>query len=137
MHEEKVDKQLFELWGILNFWRRIFRSQNPRSKDTPESNQKEGTNTQNYMLRLVVTWQEICNRYTVTVRNKFHSLQELRETHTSNDKYENFVSVHMEEAAEWIIVKPRVKRIVTWEFLGKRGKPENSTLTNEKWPKKC
>ena len=33
--------------------------------------------------------------YMVTVRNKFDTLQEISETYTPNDEYENFVSAHM------------------------------------------
>ena len=40
----------------------------------------------------------------VTVRN---SLQEISETHTPNDEYENFITTHMEAAAECILTKPR------------------------------
>ena len=42
----------------------------------------------------------------VTVRNKFDTLQEIFETH---DEYKNFVTTHMEAAAECIQAKPRTK----------------------------
>ena len=35
-----------------------------------------------------------------TVRNKFDSLQETSETHTSNDEYENFVTSYLGVAVE-------------------------------------
>ena len=53
------------------------------------------------------------DKYTLTLRNKFDALQERSETHTPNDKYENFVNVHLEAAAECIPTKPRVP----WETL--------------------
>ena len=54
------------------------------------------------------------NRYTVTVRKKFNTLQEIVETHTPNDKYENGVVAHIEEeeeeaVKECIPTKPRAK----------------------------
>ena len=41
----------------------------------------------------------------LTLRNKFDTLQEISETLTLNDKYENFVNVHIEVAAECIPTK--------------------------------
>ena len=45
----------------------------------------------------------------VTVRNKFNTLQETFESHTSNNKYENFVAGHMKTATECIPNKPKPK----------------------------
>ena len=42
----------------------------------------------------------ICNKYMVTIRNKFDPLQETSERHTPNDKYENFVSAYLKATAE-------------------------------------
>ena len=60
----------------------------------------------------------------VTVRNKFDILQETSETHTPNNKYENFITNHMQAAAvaECIWTKPRAKCRVTWESLVVRKK---------------
>ena len=45
----------------------------------------------------------------VTVRKKFNSLQETSERYTLNDKYENFVTTFIEEAAKCMLTKPRAK----------------------------
>ena len=39
------------------------------------------------------------DKYTLTLRNEFDTLQEISETPTPNDEYENFVNVHREVAA--------------------------------------
>ena len=61
-------------------------------------------------------------------RNKFDALQEIYETPTPNDKYENFVNTHIEAAAECIPTKLRAKYRVPWETLAVRQKTrhENS-----------
>ena len=41
----------------------------------------------------------------ITLRIKFDPLQEISETLTPNDKYENFVNAFMEAAAEFIPTK--------------------------------
>ena len=46
----------------------------------------------------------------ITLRNKFDALQEISETLTPNDKYENFVNAHMEAVAECILTKLRTKQ---------------------------
>ena len=45
----------------------------------------------------------------VTVRIKFDTLQETSERYTSNDKYENFVTTHIEATTKCIPTKPRAK----------------------------
>ena len=45
----------------------------------------------------------------LTLRNKFDALQEISETLTLNDEYENFVNAHIEAAAECIPTKQRAK----------------------------
>ena len=53
------------------------------------------------------------DKYTLTLRNKFNALQEIPETPTANDEYENFVNTHLEAAAECIPTKPsRAPRVV-------------------------
>ena len=39
---------------------------------------------------------DISNQYTITVRNKFDSLQEISEWHTPNDKHKNFLTTQIE-----------------------------------------
>ena len=46
--------------------------------------------------------RDISNKYMITLRNKFDALQEISETLTPNDEYENFINAHMEAAAECI-----------------------------------
>ena len=50
----------------------------------------------------------------VTVGNKFDAPQETRERHFPDNEYKNFVTAHMEEAAEYIPTKPRAKFWVLW-----------------------
>ena len=55
-------------------------------------------------------WSLLDNRniydiYTITLRNKFDALQEISETPTPKDEYENFINAHMESAAECIPTK--------------------------------
>ena len=45
---------------------------------------------------------DISDKYTLTQRNKFDTLQDISETLTPNDEYENFVNAHIEAAAECI-----------------------------------
>ena len=71
------------------------------------------------------TNSDIRNHYMVTVRNKFDTLQETSEKHTPNDEYENFVTTHMEAAAECIPAKPRAKCRVLWEAIAIRKKQDN------------
>ena len=52
--------------------------------------------------------KNICNHYSLTVRNKFDTPQERFERCTPNDKYENFVTAHL-EASECIPTKPKDK----------------------------
>ena len=64
----------------------------------------------------------IRDKYTLTLRNKFDALQEISETPTSNDEYENFVNAHLEAAAECITTEQRAKSRVPWETLAVRKK---------------
>ena len=62
-----------------------------------------------YTERASVTNRDISNKYTVTIRNKFNTLQEITESHTTNDEYENFLTAHIEVVAECILIKPKPK----------------------------
>ena len=78
-------------------------------------------------------YRDINNKYMITLRNKFDALQDLSEILTPNDKYENFINVHMEAAAECIPTKHRVP----WETLAVRKKWDNkktSSLCNKRNP---
>ena len=73
----------------------------------------------------------------VTVRNIFDTLQKISETHTPNDKYENFITAHTGAAAECILIKPRARCRVPWESLVVRKKWENmkiASLLNKRNP---
>ena len=59
---------------------------------------------------------------TLTLRNKFDALQEISETPTPNDEYENFVNAHLKAAAKCIPTKQRAKPRVLWETLAVRKK---------------
>ena len=58
----------------------------------------------------------------LALRNNFDILQEISETPTPNDEYENFVNAYLESAAEYIPTKQRAKRRVPWETLVGRKK---------------
>ena len=81
--------------------------------------------------------RDICDKYQITQRNQVDVLQEISETHTPNDKYKNFVSAHMEAAAECIPTKLRAKHRVPWEILTVKKKCDNVktvTLCNKRDP---
>ena len=65
---------------------------------------------------------DISYKCTITLRNKFDALQEISETLTLNDEYENFVNTHMEAAAECIPTKQRAKHRIPWKTLAVRKK---------------
>ena len=54
--------------------------------------------------------RDMSDRYTITLRNKFNALQEISETLTLNEEYENFVNAHFEAAVECIPTKLRAKQ---------------------------
>ena len=56
-----------------------------------------------------------CNHYSITVRDKFDTLEETSERLTPNDEYENFVTAHLEAATKCIPIKPRAKSRVPKE----------------------
>ena len=66
--------------------------------------------------------RDIRDKYTLTLRNKFDALEEISETPTLNDEYENFVNAHLEATAECIRTKQRAKSRVPWETLVVRKK---------------
>ena len=63
-------------------------------------------------------WSSLTNNdirnHMVTVKNKFDTLQETSERPTPNNKYENFVTIHIKAAAKCIPAKPRAKYKVPW-----------------------
>ena len=74
----------------------------------------------------------------------FEILQKTSERHTTNDKYENFVTTHIEAAAECITTKPRAKSRIHWESKVDREKRDNmkkasllNKILNKKKTNKC
>ena len=61
--------------------------------------------------------RNISNKYIVTVRNKFHTHQEISERHIPNDEYEKFVTVPMKTSAECIPTEPKGKCRIPWKSL--------------------
>ena len=53
--------------------------------------------------------RDISYKYTIALRNKFNALQDISETLTLNDEYENFINAHMEVVAECITTKLKAK----------------------------
>ena len=66
--------------------------------------------------------RDISDKYMITQRNKFDALQEISETLTLNDEYENFINAHMEAVAECTPTKLREKHRVPRETLAVRKK---------------
>ena len=66
--------------------------------------------------------RDIRDEYILILTNKFVALQEISETPTTNDKYENFINAHLEVAAECIPTKQRAKPRVSWETLAVKKK---------------
>ena len=63
--------------------------------------------------------------------------QEILETPTLNDKYDNFVNAHLEAAAECIPTKQRGKPRVSWETLAvskKRSDMKTASKCNRRNP---
>ena len=81
--------------------------------------------------------RDIRDKYMLTLRNKFDTLQEIPETPTVNDEYENFVNAHLEAAELCIPTKQRAKPRVPWETLVVRKKHEDvkiGSLHNKRIP---
>ena len=83
--------------------------------------------------------RDIRDKYTLALRNKYDALQEQTETHTPNEKYENFLDAHLEAAVEFIPTKQRRKSRVPWEALAvreKRADVKTASKCNNKNPPK-
>ena len=62
--------------------------------------------------------RDIRDKYVIALRNKYDELHKKTETHTLNEKSENFVNTHLEVAAEFIPTKQRTESRVPWEISG-------------------
>ena len=71
------------------------------------------------------------NSFNYFMQNKFIALQELTETPTPNDKYENFINTHMEAAAEYTLTELRVKHRGI-NSLEKRDNVNTASLCNKR-----
>ena len=94
---------------------------------TPEIHLSRHRNTTQEIKIIHYDWsllnkRDISNKYMIALINKFKALQEISETLTPNDEYENFVNAHMEVAAECILTKLRIKHRVLWKILAVRKK---------------
>ena len=90
-----MDWQCSELWGILLFWRLVFRPPHCHGKDKfePHKNTMQTTKT------ILYNWSLLNNKaFTITLRSKFDAQQKISETLTPNEEYENFVNAHMKSA---------------------------------------
>ena len=72
-------------------------------------NATQTTKTTHYEWSLLYN-RDICDKYTITLRNKFDALPEISEIPTPNDEYENFLNARMEAAAECIATKLTAKQ---------------------------
>ena len=78
------------------------------------SNTVQTTPTAHYDWSLLNN-KNISDKYMLTLNNKFDAFQEISETLTLNDQYENFVSEDIEAAAECIPTKLRAKHRIPGE----------------------
>ena len=69
--------------------------------------------------------RDTSNKYMITLRNKFNTLQKISKPLTSTNKYKNLVNTHMEAAGECIPTKLRTKPRVPWETFTVRKKCDN------------
>ena len=106
-------------------------SQHCHSKDTSESlcrNTTQTIKTTHYDWSLRNN-RNISDKYTIALRNKFDAIQEIFETPTTKDEYENFVNVHAEAAAECIPTKLSDKHRIPWETFAVRKKKRDKAKT--------
>jgi exonuclease III len=81
------------------------------------ANKPKAARSPRYDWSTLVSNDDIQNRYTTTVRNRFDILQLKTDHHTPNSTYDNFVTAHNEAAVDCIPLKPKVKRRVPWETV--------------------
>ena len=68
---------------------------------------------QHIMTGYLLNNRDIKGKYTLTLRNKIDSLQEISETPLATDEYENFVNDHLDAAAKCLPTKQKAKPSVT------------------------
>ena len=97
-------------------------------------NAKRTATTKHYDWALLNN-RDIRDKYVLELRNRFKTLQEKMEKSTPNDKYENFVNVHLEAAAKCIPTKIKTKYRVPWETLAVREKRALVKTTSKNYQK--
>ena len=80
--------------------------------------------------------RDISNKYTITQRNNFDTLQEISETLTPNDEYENSINAYIEATTECIPTKEKKLRVPleTLTVKKKRDKVKTAPLCNRRNP---
>ena len=120
-----MDKQHIKLWSTLLFWRRILWSQICLSKYLLESTKKflkNGLSWRYDWFSLIIS--DICNNYSVSVRNKFNTLQEISEKHDLYDELEKCITAHLKAAVECRPIKESSKSRIIWDSKEEKGKNE-------------
>ena len=74
---------------------------------------------------MAFTYSDISYQYIITVKNKFDTFQKTPERHTPKEEYKNFLTAHIEAAAECIQTKLRDKCRVLWESIVVREKRDS------------
>ena len=104
LYLQRIKQQVYLTDSQKSKW--IEGYQMPKIHMSLHRNKKQTVETSQYNWSSLANC-DIRNQYTLTVRNKFDTIQETSASHTLNDKYENFVTSHKEAAGECITTKPR------------------------------
>ena len=78
-------------------------------------NKPKAASSPRYDWSTLLSNDDIRNRYTITVRNRFDHHQQDTDHHTPNSTYDNFVTAHSEAAVDCVQLKLKVKRRDPWE----------------------
>ena len=84
-----------------------------KKRQSLRKNTSQTTETARYHWSMLNN-RDINDEYTIALRNKFNTLQDISEKLTPNDEYENFVNAHMKAAAECIPTKLIATHRVPW-----------------------
>ena len=93
-------------------------------------NAAQTTTTAHYSWSLLNN-KDISNKYTIALRNKFDTLQEISEKPIPNEEYENFVNTYREAAAECIATKLRAKHRVPRVTLAVKKKRDDMKIASQ------
>ena len=89
------------------------------------ANKPKAVSSPRYDWSTLLSNDDIRNRYTITVRNRFDHHQQDIGHHTPSSTYDDFVTAHCEVAVHCIQMKPKVKRRVPWETVAVTEKREH------------